>query len=220
VYEFGIYRVGEDAVKAKLAEIIRHFKGAFRHFKFPITGIDNEIMYLIKYKSLHLDFPFNNHVNLLPIGNGILFFDFEAGKVELLQPDPKYLFTYRINASYDPKADSSRVDQMISEYTEYPEILYQIPAQAILQMMGYGPYKKAYLLQGRPDAGKTTYLEFLWSCFGLQNRADVSLNELNTAENRFKLASLVGKIFNLHDDLRSFPLKDVGTFKRVTGAYS
>ena len=219
VYEQGIYRVGEDAVKARLTEIIRCFKEAFRHFVFNMSGIDKEVLYQIKYKSPYLDFPFNNHINLLPVKNGILSFDFEAEKVELLPLDPKYKFTYQLTVTYDPNADPEPVDQILKEYTEVPEILYQIPAQAVLQMIGYGPYKKAYLIQGRPDAGKSTFLDFLWSCFGEKNRADVPLNELNAAENRFKLANLVGKVFNLHDDLRSFLLKDVGTFKRITGAY-
>jgi putative DNA primase/helicase len=43
---------------------------------------------------------------------------------------------------------------------------------------------------------------------------------LNPKENKFAMSSLEGKIFNIHDDMTYFSMKDTGTIKDLTGSYT
>ena len=51
--------------------------------------------------------------------------------------------------------------------------------------------------------------------FGESTHSQVSLQALGN--NRFALAELEGKIFNVYDDLSNIPLNDAGVFKTLTG---
>ena len=102
-------------------------------------------------------------------------------------------------------------------YNGDPKPFYQIPAQAILQALGSAPFKKAHLLQGHTNAGKTSFLELLYRTIGRNKFSHVSLQELTN--NRFKLASFEGKLFNVYDDLGEMPMSDCGKFKNLTGGY-
>jgi phage/plasmid-associated DNA primase len=89
-------------------------------------------------------------------------------------------------------------------------------AQAILQALGSAPFKKAYLLQGDQDAGKSSFLELVLRVFGNNTHSHVSIQRLT--DDRFALAELENKMFNVHDDLSDVPMKDAGVFKEITGS--
>lgn len=221
-YEDGVYMEGEDKVKSEIARIFKGIKTAKRGFKASVKSADSEILYYIKYNEPCSEWPFNNHEGMIPVNNGILKLDFAAGQAELIPHSPEYKFNYKIPIDYDPGADTGPIDSILRSYVEGEDVneLYQIPAQAMLQASGHAPFKKCYLLQGRPDAGKSTYLELLYRTFGKENKSDISLEDLNPSVHRYKTAGLIGKLFNIHDDLQSFPMKDTGSLKKLTGAYS
>jgi putative DNA primase/helicase len=95
------------------------------------------------------------------------------------------------------------------------DILLQIPAHILLSTI-HGSYKKAYLLKGGGNSGKTTYINLLNShFFGVDNCSNIKLQEL--INDRFKPAGLVGKIANIADELSKIKLGDIGKFKEITG---
>ncbi len=221
-YENGRYVEGEESIKTEIARTVRGIKAANKRCKASVRGADGEISFYIKFHSPHKEWPFNNIPGMVPVNNGIIKMDFETGTAELVPHSPEYKFNYIIPVDFDQNADKEPIERILKDYVEPEDVeeLYQIPAQAILQASGHAPFKKCYLLQGRPDGGKSTYLELLYRCFGKQNKSDVSLEDLNQSVHRYKSAGLIGKLFNIHDDLQSFPMKDTGFLKKLTGAYS
>jgi phage/plasmid-associated DNA primase len=93
--------------------------------------------------------------------------------------------------------------------------LIQIPAQALLQMQTNHAFKKAYLLQGEPHAGKTSYLKFLYEIFGSDFRGSISLQQL--CDDKFVGGALEGKLLNIYDDLEDVALSVIDHFKNLTG---
>ncbi len=221
-YEDGYYREGEESIKTEIARTVRGIKAANKRCKASVRGADGEILFYLKYHDPYKEWPFNNIPGMVPVNNGIIKMDFETGTAELVPHSPEYKFNYIIPVDFDQNADKEPIERILKDYVEPEDVeeLYQIPAQAILQASGHAPFKKCYLLQGRPDGGKSTYLELLYRCFGKQNKSDVSLEDLNQSVHRYKSAGLIGKLFNIHDDLQSFPMKDTGFLKKLTGAYS
>jgi len=219
VYRDGYYEDAEEVVMQEITRIINGIrKGSFS------SGIKNcsaNVLHNIQYFNPVTEYPFNNENAAIPVKNGIIFLDFENKTKTLIPHSSEYKFNYIIPTEYNEEADTKPIDDILSQYSSGQiKELYQLPAQALMQMLGYGPFKKCYLLQGNRDAGKSSYIELLIRTFGTKNRCDVSLEMLNPKENKFALSSLEGKIFNIHDDMTYFSLKDTGTIKDLTGSYT
>jgi putative DNA primase/helicase len=231
VYRDGIYKPGEVELKAEAQAIIKAIA-----FKGSITDSTREIIHYMTYDNPEPDYPFNEYGNIIPVENGLLKLDFEAETVDLIPPTSQYKFNFKLPVKYDPAADPGPIDKVIRGYVDPVEregdngkgetiklgysdanLLYQIPAQALLQMVGAATFKKAYLLQGDAHAGKSSYLELNTRLFGSSNISDVSLQAL--VSDRFALADLEAKLLNCYDDLADIPLKEGGIFKTVTGKY-
>jgi putative DNA primase/helicase len=218
VYHEGYYRNSEEMVIKEITRIVNGIKHDL--YSNGIRGNAENVLHNVKFLNPVTEYPFNKESAAIPVKNGIVLLEFEKKARKLVPYSPKYRFNYCIQTEYDENADSKPIDNIFKEYApDQVEDLYQFPAQAILQMLGYGPFKKAYLFQGPPDAGKSSYLVLIHMAFGTVNISDVSLELLNPKENKFSLSSLEGKIFNIHDDMSYFSLRDTGTFKLVTGGY-
>lgn len=75
--------------------------------------------------------------------------------------------------------------------------------------------KKALVIVGPSDTGKTTFLNVLRDVIGDENVASLSIQDV--ADNRFAIAELSGKLLNIKDDLPAREIKDTGIFKQMTG---
>jgi len=215
VYQNGYYVKGEVQIKSQIQEIAKTVG-----YKGPLKRHTDEILHYMKYDNPHIEYPFNQYNDMLPVNNGIVKIDFDEQRCDLLPHDPSYLFTYKLPVDYMSDNDGSVIHKnVISQYVEDNDenILYQMPAQAILQALGAAPFKKAYILQGDPNAGKSSYLELLLRCFGKRNISGQSLQSLS--ESNFSVANLEGKQFNVYDDLSDIPMKDTGVFKTLTGKH-
>lgn len=175
----------------------------------------NDVITHIQTKTRVSAYPFNDYKNALPIENGVLIFDFENGKHELIEHDPAvYKFNYKIPVKYDKSGSDDSVLNMLCGYIDDPVDLIEILAQACMETMGHGPYKRAYLIHGPKNTGKTTFVELLERFAGVDMCADVSIELINQ---RFQITSLEGKLLNIHDDVGYFTMKDTGIFKTLTG---
>lgn len=231
VYRDGIYKLGEVELKAQAQAIIKALD-----YKGSITEATREIIHYLTYENPEPEYPFNEYGNIIPVENGLMKLDFDNGNIDLIPFNPEYKFNFKLPINYDPAADPEPLDKVVREYVDPDEIegdngkgetikigysnvdlLYQIPAQAILQMVGAATFKKAYILQGDAHAGKSSYLELLSRVFGKATISDVSLQTLVT--DRFALADLEGKLLNCYDDLADIPLREGGIFKTLTGKY-
>jgi phage/plasmid-associated DNA primase len=213
IYREGFFRNEPETVEDKIVYVLNEIcKG---------DNSDNmikkkaDILAQIRTKTRVHFYPFNDYKNALPVENGIVVFDFEAGKCELIDQDPEvYKFNYKIPVKFDRTVENTVIYDMLKEYTDSPIELIEIPAQAFMQAMGHGPYKRAYLIYGEKNSGKTTFIELLESLVGDDGFCDVSLDKL---AQRFQIASIEGKVLNMHDDMGYFTLSDTGMFKTLTG---
>ena len=180
-----------------------------------VTVASTQILHYVKYNHLYSEYPFNLEKNLIPVKNGVIRIDYDTGDVTLLPHDPKFRFNYSINVTYKPDADTTKVKAYLDTLGVDTQLLLQIPAHAILSMMG-GVYKKAYFLKGDPDSGKSTFINLITKrLFGDNVCSCVSLQSL--LYDRFRLAELDGKIMNAYADLSDAKINDIGLFKALTG---
>ncbi|MCK5387398.1 MAG: hypothetical protein KAJ39_09430 [Gammaproteobacteria bacterium] len=218
IYDNGIFVDGMETLKTAIANLSKDVG-----CKCGVTNSIKEIITYITYDKPEKEYPFNTYSNMIPVKNGIVVIDFENGTFKLIPHNPKFKFNYKFDVDFkqlDESNNNNVIDGVFHSYVAKHDvdILYQIPAQALLQGLGSAPFKKAYLLQGDPHAAKSGYLEFLSRLFGENSISNVSLQAIGG--DRFALANLEGKTFNMYDDLSSVPIKDGGVFKTLTGGHN
>lgn len=176
------------------------------------NNIVQEVLGKIKRKT-EIDYNKFNTIpnNLLCINNGIINLD----NGEFMEHNSKYYFQSKFDIDYIPKADCPKIKEFIEE-TFYPE---HIPL--IQEWLGYIPYrnhfkKKAMIIFGDKNTGKTVFLNIVTKFVGLHNLAGLSLHQI-AAGDKFALRFLHNKYVNLYDDLSSEDLGCGGGFKMATG---
>jgi putative DNA primase/helicase len=183
--------------------------------KERVTTAAQQVRHYLMYAKVETSYPFNNYHDAFPVRNGILKINFTTGTTDLLPFSPEYRFNYRLNVAYDAAADGTPLIKYLDSLGTDTDILLQIPAHAILSMLGR-VYKKAYFLQGTKNSGKSTFIDLLVRhLFGISVCSSISLQAL--LFDRFRLAELDGKVLNAYADLSDQKLRDIGTFKTLTG---
>lgn len=208
----GIYRENDGDIEQLVQEIADRCG-----FTGRISTAKREVISYILDQEIAREYPFNSYPGI-PCANGVVVFDFETGTRSLVPHSPEYRFTYRLPVIYDPTADPTEIRQVLASWADEGayEILLQIPAQAILQAaLVRKPFKKSYIIHGDSNAGKSSYLELNRRTFGNENIARVMLQQIGS--DRFCLANLEGKLFNIYDDLDDVPLQNSSVLKAITG---
>lgn len=214
-HDTGIYREDKGEIRQVIGEIAR-----LCEYKESVARATTEILYYILNHEIHRDYPFNQAKDIIPVKNGIVRIDYSSGNVSLLPHSPEHRITFTLPVMYDPAASGDVFhDEVISQYVDpdMVDILYMIPAMSLLQFQGTKPYKKAVIIQGDANAGKTTYIEWLTRLFGPENISRASLHQIGT--DRFINGVLEGKMLNAYDDLSDIPLQNIGPFKTLTGGF-
>lgn len=215
----GIYSKDAAALKNEIARIseVVQYKGS-------IVNATREIFFYIAYADPVREYPFNEGKNLIPVLNGVLRLNFDGGEHTLIPHSPDNRFTYLVPVRYDPAADPEHIDRILRQYVSEDQLplLYQIPAQTILQgFCDCSTFRKAYLIQGPARGGKSTYSDMLiqWF-FSPRFVANVTLQDL-CGESRFCTYNLPGKFLNLYDDLDDMgTLRRISDFKNLIGSYN
>jgi len=176
------------------------------------NNVVNEILEKIKRKTEIRGEEFNKiPEGFICIENGIL----DLRKQELLDHSPDYYFKNKIPLFYNPKAKCPNIKKF------FDEILYKENVPLIEEWFGFNLYnkyfkKKALILFGERDTGKTVLVGLLTNFVGEKNKVGLSLQKI-TFNKSFDLLCLKDKYSNIHDDLSSKDLTDVGGFKIATG---
>ena len=173
------------------------------------TGTVFETINLLK-----MDFPtdrseVDNNPELLVVENGIL----NLNTLELTPHTPELLKTYRIPVNYNPEAKCPEFERFILETIDAPyhSLIYQL--LGFILKKRYFP-KKAFIIVGEKDTGKTTFLNMLVRFAGEEN---VTHKTIQNICERFGTADLFGKTANICDDNPAGVLKEIGKFKALTG---
>ena len=152
-------------------------------------------------------------LNFIPLYNGV----YDRDTKQLLPHSPKFKFTYQLPIKYDANATCPKTEAFLDQILE--------PEQRTLweEWMGYYfhrnyMFKKAIILVGEGDTGKTTLLEVVDFMLGKQNISSISLQKMTS--DKFAAAHMFEKHGNLVDELSAKDISDTGNFKVATGGGS
>jgi P4 family phage/plasmid primase-like protien len=198
-----------DRLKKDITKILESI-GYSDHTK--TSDISKDIIDRIVNKTHKIrKYPFNElSSELVPVENGIV----HRKLVKLLPHSPVFKMTYHLNVEFNPNIDPKAINEYLNSLVEVKEdadLLLQIPAQALLQMI----HQIAYIFTGDGQNGKSTFIQFLQMFIGSENYTSMSLQDLT--DNRFSKAELEGKLMNMYPDISKNAIKYSGTFKALTG---
>lgn len=149
--------------------------------------------------------------SLIPFKNGL--FDVEHN--ELLPHSPEHIITNLIPWNYDTAASCSLVDDVLDRLScndaEIRKLLEEIGGFCLYR--DNRVFKKAVLLRGDRNNGKSTFITLLQSMLGDSNVTNLDFRQL---DGKFSTAMLYGKLANLGDDISDCYKEDVGVFKKIS----
>ena len=204
LYKDGIWdKTGKAKIKTEAEEILGE------HSKNFVVG---EIYEKIKRKT-EIGWEKFNEIpeGLICLENGIM--DLKKGK--FMEHSEKYYFKTKIPIFYDAEANCPDCMKF------FGEALYSEDIELIQEWFGFNLYnkyfqKKALILFGEKDTGKTIVAILLTSFLGENNVVGLSLQKISQAKS-FDLMFLKDKYANIYDDLSPKDLVDTGGFKISTG---
>jgi len=152
-------------------------------------------------------------VKFIPLANGV----YDSITKELLPHSPNYHFKYQVPINYDPKATCPKIEEF------FDQIFTPVQRLTMEEWLGYCfyrnyMYKKAVIMVGEGDTGKTTFLELLSSLIGYDNKSGISLHRISG--DKFAAAQLYEKHVNIYDELSDEDVHDTANFKIATGGGS
>jgi putative DNA primase/helicase len=147
--------------------------------------------------------------HLICLENGIL----DTKTRELAPHTPEQIFLQKLPMKHNPDAKCPAVIKRLLEWTNKEGLV------KIIQYAGFCLHRdyfirKAVIIHGEGENGKTTLVLFLMGWLGEDNVAAVKVQQL---ERRFTGMRLLGKIANICDDLPADAWFSTGTFKELTG---
>ncbi len=148
--------------------------------------------------------------NLVCVNNGIL----DIENFDLKKHTSDMIFTQKIDSDYKPDSDCPKIKQFLKD------ILSEDDIPILQEFIGYCLYrksfiKKALILVGDKNTGKTTLINLLVKFIGEDNTSGVSLHDI--MYNKFSVSRMENKLLNFYDDLSFKDIKDTGRFKIITG---
>lgn len=200
-YQNGVYVPGMDVIEALIVKECDTLKRAAR----------NEVLDNIRIKTTFAENTASlSSPMLIPFKNGLL--DIEHS--ELLEFSPQYVVTNPIPWNYEPTAKSELLNTVLNRLS-----CGDLQIKAILEEIGgycmfrSNSFKKAFMLTGDKDNGKSTYIGLLQAMLGDNNVANLDLKDL---DERFSTAMMFGKLANLGDDISDAYKNDLSLLKKIT----
>ncbi len=206
VYSNGIYSSEESGkIIKKESQLILQNKFSPNNVNL-ITG---QIAAQTYFDGRRTDFE-NTSADLVCLENGIL----NLLTKEVSPHNPDKIFLSKIPVNYNPTADCPRIKEFIMNIFNEEDI------PIIQEFIGYILYrkysfKKALILLGERNSGKTTFIQMLNTFVGKENHSTLSLQEISYDD--FTTKNLYGKFLNSYDDLSFVGIKSTGRFKAATG---
>ena len=200
-YTDGVWRQGETAVEKHVAFLLGN-RYRMAHSKTVLELIrlsDDTVAIDCSPQSRNINVP-----------NGML--DWQSDLVESHSPLSRS--TVQIPVEYHPEALCPSIDKF------FDQVLPPDCIEFIWEVIGYAlyagnPLHVAVLLCGKGRNGKGTFIRLLKALLGEENCSAVGLHDLT--ENRFRAATLYGKLANLAGDLEARWITNTAVFKAVTG---
>ncbi len=163
------------------------------------------------------DSDFNKDTNLIHCINCAV--DYKAQTI--VNSDKSHMFDHRFNARYLPEAtiDNAPFFKKVCETSLNGD---EQKVKLLLSIIGYLLFplnnaKKAFVLLGPPNCGKSIICKLVEAIFGENNVSHIPLEKLG---DRFSKAMLSLNRINICAELSGKPYRDIETFKLVVGGDS
>lgn len=208
VYDNGLWRPNRDHIEEEIARLLgNRYRPAHARAVLDLIRLSPDTA------RITCD-PQSRYIN---VPNGML----DWAKASLLEHSPDYRSTVQLPVPYDPEATCGAFEKWLAEVL--PPDCYESTGDSegfIWEVIGYtmhsgNPLHAAVLLYGKGRNGKGTLIRVLNALLGERNCSAVGLHELT--ENRFRTATLYGKLANLAGDLDSRWIANTAAFKAITG---
>ena len=197
IYDDGIYKGGQNKIEAVMIKHLPQLNKSKR----------SEVM-------AYLELLCRNEKEMsgaeyIAFRNGV--YNLNTGKLEPFTPD--LIILNKIDWNYNPAAYDANVDKMFTRLACGDTAVRSLLCEAV----GYCFYRrnelrKAFILTGEKQNGKSTYLKLINFLLGRDNVTSLDLAEL---AQRFKPAELFGKLANIGDDIGDDFIANPAIFKKV-----
>lgn len=200
-WQDGVYVDGYNIIRSKIKQMLEEYVN-----KYCMNDILESIkdMCVVKRDDFVVD---KNFINLK---NGV----YDISQNILLPHKPDYLFQTKMEAKYIEGADCPLIKQFLIDTVGEDNMLI------VQELFGYLLYrshkiKKAFILVGEPNTGKTTFIKVISAFIGDGNLSTIDLQTIS--HERFGSSNLYNKHANVCDDLSSEDVCGTGKFKMLTG---
>lgn len=177
------------------------------------TQIINEVLLKISVRTYveEKDFYKIVDINKIAVENGVI--DLETGK--LLPHNPDYYFFNKLPIIYIPEKNCANIEKFLKEILKDESDILVI--QELLGYLLYRKYtiKKAVMLTGTGDNGKSKLIELMRTFIGAENCTNLPPEKLES--DPYAIGELFNKMANLGADIGDTYLKDLSLFKSLTG---
>jgi putative DNA primase/helicase len=158
--------------------------------------------------------PLEPSTEFINVANGRLYW---KGTPQLEAHSPEVPALSQVQADWIPNASCPAIIEFLS--TVFPTETAD-HVRFVMEWIGYcmlpmARFKKALMLLGPSDTGKSTLLALIGQFLGLHSVSHLTLQQI--AENRFATAELYGRLANIAADLDARSLQATGMFKTITG---
>lgn len=203
VYQGGLYHNGQSKFFNRI--VLNMLGDDFR--KVHLDNVTE--MAVTMCRSEGVDIPERPERLLINVRNGLL----DPVTLTLHPHDPRHRVLFQFDVEWDPDATCPTFDRWVEDVLpgRVGELL-----DAVAPMLD--PLRtptKAVFLYGPSRSGKSTYGRLVKAMVGSGATASVTLQQLS--DDKFAAANLYGKVLNLAMDLSSRDVKDLSTFKMMTG---
>lgn len=133
---------------------------------------------------------------------------------ELIENNGEHFFLEQIPWDYEPDAEMDKIKDFIEELS-HPEDL-----DTLQEMIGHTMYrkyvgKKAFMMYGATDTGKSTFLRLIEKLLGRESISNESIHDILHGD--YASANLYGKLANIYADISDKNLGDESKIKVLTG---
>lgn len=152
--------------------------------------------------------------DFIPLSNGL----FDLNKKILIKSSPEYFIISKIPIYYDPECVSIIIPSFIKKISGGNVLVEdELNKLASLPLLVGHTFKGFFMLAGKKDAGKSTFINLLISIYGRNNIETFDLLKLMDRDD-YKI-KLIGKYINLQADIGTQKLKSthVAHMKTLTG---
>lgn len=197
IYDNGVYVGGNNVIQNKMIKYIPSLSYTKRQE-------------VLRYLELIVESKRNvDNTNFIAFKNGL----YDIMNDELIDFTPEIIVTNKINFDYVPDATSELLEKTLNNIAcNDSSIRALLEEMAGYVMFRRNELRKCFILVGDKKNGKSTYLDLITYMLGEENISALDLADLG---DRFKTASIVGKLANVGDDIGDDFIKNPAIFKKL-----